>query len=186
MYTDLKRTWAEIDLSAMEHNYRTLKKRVQTKFLGVVKADAYGHGAVEVSRCLQQLGVDYLAVSSLDEARELRYHGIYCPILILGHTPPNQVPLLIANNITQAVTNETIAREYEAIAARMGATLKVHIKLDTGMSRLGFVCAEDVFDETVAAVRRVCAMPHLDAEGVFTHFAVSDEEDAESHDYTEL
>ncbi len=186
MYTDLKRTWAEIDLSALEHNYKTLKKRVQTRFLGVVKADAYGHGAVEVSRRLQELGVDYLAVSSLDEARELRYNGIWCPILILGHTPANQVPMLIANNITQAVTSEQAARDYEDEAARIGATLKVHIKLDTGMSRLGFVCAEDAFDETVAAVRRVCAMPHLDAEGVFTHFAVSDEEDSESHDYTEL
>ena len=154
MYTDLKRTWAEIDLSALEHNYKTLKKRVQTRFLGVVKADAYGHGAVEVSRRLQELGVDYLAVSSLDEARELRYNGIYCPILILGHTPANQVPMLIANNITQAVSSEQAARDYEQQAARLGATLKVHIKLDTGMSRLGFVCADDAFDETVAAVRR--------------------------------
>ena len=185
MYTDLKRTWAEIDLSALEHNYKTLKKRVQTRFLGVVKADAYGHGAVEVSRRLQELGVDYLAVSSLDEARELRYNGIYCPILILGHTPANQVPMLIANNITQAVTSEAVARAYEARAARFGATLKVHIKLDTGMSRLGFVCDDSAFDETVAAVRRVCDMPHLDAEGVFTHFAVSDEEDEASRTYTE-
>ncbi|MBR4132370.1 MAG: alanine racemase [Oscillospiraceae bacterium] len=185
MYTDLKRTWAEIDLSALEHNYTTLRRRVQTKFLGVVKADAYGHGAVEVSRCLQDLGVDYLAVSSLDEARELRYNGIYRPILILGHTPPDQVPLLIANNITQAVTSEAVARAYEAKAARCGATLKVHIKLDTGMSRLGFVCDEDAFDETVEAVKRVCDMPHLYAEGVFTHFAVSDEEDEASRAYTE-
>ena len=185
MYTDLKRTWAEIDLSALEHNYTTLRRRVQTKFLGVVKADAYGHGAVEVARCLQDLGVDYLAVSSLDEARELRYNGVYRPILILGHTPPDQVPLLIANNITQAVTSEAVARAYEARAARFGATLKVHIKLDTGMSRLGFVCDDSAFDETVAAVRRVCDMPHLDAEGVFTHFAVSDEEDEASRAYTE-
>lgn len=186
MYTDLKRTWAEIDLSALEHNYKTLRERVQTKFLGVVKADAYGHGAVEVSRRLQLLGVDYLAVSSLDEVRELRCHGISGPILILGHTPPDQAPHLIANNVTQAVTSEEIAREYERMATRCGATLKVHIKLDTGMSRLGFVCADDAFDETVAAVRRVCAMPHLDAEGVFTHFAVSDEEDKESRDFTGL
>ncbi len=186
MYTDLKRTWAEIDLSALEHNYKTLRQRVQTKFLGVVKADAYGHGAVEVSRCLQSLGVDYLAVSSLDEARELRYNGIYCPILILGHTPANQVPLLIANNITQAVTSEATALEYEAQASAMNATVRIHIKLDTGMSRLGFVCSEEAMAQTCESVKRVCALPHLDAEGIFTHFAVSDEEDEASRRYTKL
>lgn len=184
MYTDLKRTWAEIDLSALEQNYKTLRERVGTRFLGVVKADAYGHGAVEVSRTLQELGVDYLAVSSLDEARELRYNGIYCPILILGHTPSDQVPLLIANNITQAVTSEATALKYEEKAAAVNGKLRVHIKLDTGMSRLGFLCDDKSFDETVASVRRVCALPHLDVEGVFTHFAVSDEEDDESKRYT--
>ena len=186
MYTDLKRTWAEIDLSALEHNYKTLKKRVQTRFLGVVKADAYGHGAVEVSRRLQELGVDYLAVSSLDEARELRYNGIYCPILILGHTPANQVPMLIANNITQAVSSEQAARDYEQQAARLGATLKVHIKLDTGMSRLGFLCAGDYFDIGVGNVIASCKLPNLEPEGIYTHFAVSDEEDEASREYTEL
>ena len=159
---------------------------MQTKFLGVVKADAYGHGAVEVSRCLQGLGVDYLAVSSLDEARELRYAGIHCPILILGHTPANQVPLLIANNITQAVTSEATALEYEAQASAMNATLRVHLKLDTGMSRLGFVCSEDALAQTCERAKRVCALPHLDAEGIFTHFAVSDEEDAASDCYTRV
>lgn len=186
MYTDLKRTWAEIDLSALEHNFKTLKSRVNTRFLGVVKADAYGHGAVEVSRCLEGLGVDYLAVSSIDEARELRYHGITRPILILGHTPPQEVPLLIANHITQAVTSSEAAALYEAEAAKMGETLKVHVKLDTGMSRLGFVCDDGHFADTVAAVQKVCAMEHLDAEGVFTHFAVSDEEDDNSKAYTRL
>ncbi len=188
MYTELKRTWAEIDLSALEHNYKTLRARVgtQVKFLGVVKADAYGHGAVEVSRCLEALGTDYLAVSSLDEARELRYHGICCPILILGHTPIDQAPLLIANHITQSVTSEAAALAYEAAAAKLGAALSVHIKLDTGMSRLGFSCDDADFAETQAAVERIFSLPHLDPEGVFTHFAVSDEEDAASIAYTKL
>ena len=186
MYTELKRTWAEIDLSALEHNYTTLRKRVgiNVKFLGVVKADAYGHGAVEVSRCLESLGTDYLAVSSLDEARELRYHGICCPILILGHTPVDQAPLLIANNITQSVTCESAALAYEAAAAKLGAKLRVHIKLDTGMSRLGLACCEEAFEETLSSVTTICKLPHLEAEGVFTHFAVSDEEDEESIAYT--
>ena len=186
MYTDLKRTWAEINLDHLLFNYQTLRARVgrQVKFLGVVKADAYGHGAIEVARLLESAGADYLAVSSLDEARELRYGGIAMPILILGHTPPEQVPMLIANNITQAVSCEEKARQYEAAAAAMGQQLKVHIKLDTGMSRLGFECAGSHFAPAVEAIARTVRLPHLQAEGIFTHFAVSDEPDAESQAYT--
>ena len=102
MESTLRRTWAEIDLDALAHNYRTLRDRVgpEVKFLGVVKADAYGHGAVQVSRTLQTLGADYLAVSSIDEATELRCNGITMPILILGHTPREQVGRLIDLHIT--------------------------------------------------------------------------------------
>ncbi len=89
MYTELKRTWAEINLDSLAHNYCRLRERIgeNCRFLGVVKADAYGHGAVQVASELERLGADYLAVSSLDEARELRYGGISMPILLLGHTP---------------------------------------------------------------------------------------------------
>ena len=92
--TILRRTWAEIDLDALEHNYNVARQKIgpNVKYLGVVKADAYGHGAVQIARKLEQLGADYLAVSSLDEARELRHGGIAMPILILGHTPPEMVP----------------------------------------------------------------------------------------------
>lgn len=184
---DLKRTWVEIDLDALAHNYHTLRARIgaDVKFLGVVKADAYGHGAIAVSRTLEELGADYLAVSSLDEARELRYNGITLPILLLGHTPTDQVGQLIANHITQTVTCEKKAQEYEAEAARLGQTLKVHIKLDTGMSRLGFICAPPHFESGVESVLRACRMPHLDVEGVFTHFAVSDDDAPESVAYTQ-
>ena len=91
--TILRRTWAEIDLDALEHNYNVARQKIGpgVKYLGVVKADAYGHGAVQVARKLEQLGADYLAVSSLDEGRELRHGGITMPILILGHTPPEMV-----------------------------------------------------------------------------------------------
>ena len=90
----LRRTWAEIDLDALAHNYQQARRKIgpNVKYLGVVKADAYGHGAIQVSRKLEQLGADYLAVSSLDEAKELRRAGIQAPILILGHTPPAMVP----------------------------------------------------------------------------------------------
>ena len=94
----MRRTWAEIDLDALAHNYQQARQKIGpgVKYLGVVKADAYGHGAVQIARKLEQLGADYLAVSSLDEARELRHGGITMPILILGHTPPEMVPQLIA------------------------------------------------------------------------------------------
>ena len=181
-----KRTWAEISLGNIEHNYRVLRAHIPggTKFLGVVKADAYGHGAVEVSKLLETLGADYLAVSCLDEALELRDAGIKMPILILGHTPPRYVPILIENDITQTVTCEAKAIEFSDEAVKCGGTLRVHIALDTGMSRLGFLCDRHHFADGVKNVVSAVKMPNLDAEGVFTHFAVSDEPGEENERYT--
>ena len=182
----LRRTWAEIDLDALAHNYRQARAKIgpRVKYLGVVKADAYGHGAIQVSRKLEALGADYLAVSSLDEAEELRRGGIRAPILILGHTPPAMVPQLIRYRITQAVSAKAKAEEYSAAAVRCGGTLKVHIKVDTGMSRLGFLVRDEHFDAGVEAIAEACALPGLEAEGIFTHFAVSDEDDPGSEAYT--
>ncbi|WP_455580718.1 alanine racemase [Dysosmobacter sp.] len=184
--TILRRTWAEIDLDALAHNYRQARALIgpQVKYLGVVKADAYGHGAVQVASELERLGTDYLAVSSLDEARELRHGGIHAPILILGHTPPDMVAQLIEYDITQAVSAQAKAEEYSAAAVKSGGTLKVHIKVDTGMSRLGFLVRGTHFDGGVAAIAASCALPGLSAEGIFTHFAASDEDDGESEQYT--
>ena len=183
--TILRRTWAEIDLDALEHNYRAARQKIgeQVKYLGVVKADAYGHGAVQVGRKLEALGADYLAVSSLDEARELRRNGISMPILILGHTPPEMVPQLIANNITQTVSALAKAEEYSTAAQRCGGTLKVHIKVDTGMSRLGFLVRDGHFEGGVESIFRACALPNLTAEGIFTHLSTADEDDGESERY---
>ena len=186
MESTLRRTWAVIDLDALKENYEKLRRRIgsEVKFLGVVKADAYGHGAIQVSRVLQESGADYLAVSSADEAVELRRGGITMPILILGHTPKEQVELLIRNRITQAVTCRAKALEYSAEAMRCGGTLKIHIKVDTGMSRLGYLVAGSHFDTGVEGICESCRLPGLEAEGIFTHFAVSDEEDEESKAYT--
>ena len=131
-----KRTWAEISLNNIEHNFRAVKAALPAgcRYLGVVKADAYGHGALQVAHRLERAGADYLAVSCLDEAVELRRGGITMPILILGHTPAEYTKELIDNNITQAVTCKAKAEEYSAAAAALGKTLKVHIKLDTGMA----------------------------------------------------
>ena len=181
-----RRTWAEISLPNLEHNYRALRALLPEgcRFLGVVKADAYGHGAVQVGRKLEALGADYLAVSSLDEARELRHGGISMPILILGHTPPEMVPELIRHHITQTVSARAKAEEYSAAAAACGGTLRVHIKVDTGMSRLGFLVRGEHFDGGVESIAASCRLPHLEAEGIFTHFAAADEDDPGSEAYT--
>jgi len=182
----LRRTWAEIDLDALAYNYRKARELAgpNVKYLGVVKADAYGHGAVQVARKLETLGADYLAVSSLDEARELRRGGVTMPILILGHTPPEMVPQLIEYGITQAVSAKAKAEEYSAEAVRCGGTLKIHIKVDTGMSRLGFLVRGRHFERGVESIFQSCRLPNLDAEGIFTHFSASDEDDEKSEAYT--
>ena len=181
-----KRTWAEIDLGGIRHNYRAIRARLPEgcRFLGVVKADAYGHGAAAVAHLLQEEGADYLAVSCLDEAMELRQSGVTMPILILGHTPWEYTETLIDYRLTQTVSALAKAREYSAAAAALGKTLKVHIKLDTGMSRLGFLCAGGYFDAGVDNVIASCRLPNLEPEGVYTHFAVSDEPGAEAEAYT--
>ena len=187
MESTLRRTWAEINLDAIAYNYKEIRKKIgsDVKFLGVVKADAYGHGSIQVGKLLQELGADYLAVSSADEALELRVNGITMPILILGHTPKEQVPRLIEYNITQAITCKAKADEYSAEAVKCGGTLKVHIKVDTGMSRLGYLCDNANFDTGVNGITEACNMPGLFAEGIFTHFAVADELGDKCDNYTQ-
>ena len=186
MESTLKRTWAEINLDSLIYNYKTIREYIggSVKFLGVVKADSYGHGAVEVSKALEGAGADYLAVSSIDEAMELRENGIKMPILILGHTPREQVGKLIDYDITQAVTCKAKALEYSEEAVKHNGTLKVHIKVDTGMSRLGFLCDGDFFDTGVDGICEAVKLPRLLPEGIFTHFAVADEEGEREDSYT--
>ena len=188
MNSTLRRTWAEIDLDALAHNYHALRRQMgpHSRFLGVVKADAYGHGSLQVGRTLEELGAEYLAISNIDEARELRLGGITLPILQLGLTPADQTPLILENRITQAVYSESAAQAFSQAAMDCGGRMRAHIKIDTGMSRLGFQCDEAHFEDSLAAICRVCALPGLEAEGIFTHFAVSDESGADSRAYTQL
>ena len=188
METALKRTWAEINLSHLAHNYNVIRRQVGegVKLLGVVKADAYGHGAVPVARKLEELGAAYLAVSNIDEAAELREGGVTLPILMLGYTPSEQGERIVRLNMTQAVTGLETARAYDEAAARTGKRMRVHIKLDTGMGRLGFPCDAARFENSLWEIRTVCGMPHLDVEGVFTHFAVSDEDAPEHMAFTRI
>lgn len=186
MNDSTKRTWAEIDLSAIRHNYHAIRSVLPEgcRFLGVVKADAYGHGALKVAKLLEQEGAEYLAVSCLDEAMELRNGGISMPILILGHTPAEYTEQLIDNHITQTSTCLAKAEEYAQEAAKLGKTLKLHIKLDTGMSRLGYLCSNGLFEEGVENIINSCKLDNLEFEGIYTHFAVSDELDEVSRAYT--
>ena len=182
MESTLKRTWAEIDLDALACNYEILCGRMgpSSRFLGVVKADAYGHGAVQVSRTLEELGAAYLAVSSIDEAREIRSAGIRLPILQLGLTPAEQAGQLLAHRVAQAVWSEESALSFSREAERLGGRIKVHIKLDTGMSRLGFLCDGAHLERAMEEIAAAAALPGLEAEGIFTHFAAADGDE----DYT--
>ncbi len=174
------RSWSEIDLSNLEHNYRALRAMLPQgcRFLGVVKADAYGHGAVQVARRLEKLGAEYLAVACLDEAMELRQAGISAPILILGHTPTQRAGALLEYGITQTVFDLEMARVLSDAAVAAGKRLKIHVKADTGMSRLGWLCGEEALPGAVDAIARVCALPGLEAEGIYTHFANADGDEA--------
>ena len=188
MESTLKRTWAEIDLDALGHNYRALRAQMgpDARFLGVVKADSYGHGAVHISRELEALGASYVAISSIDEAQELRRGGVGLPILQLGLTPADQTGAVMESGVTQAVWSEAAAEAFSQAAVAAHGRMKAHIKLDTGMSRLGFQCDEAHFDQSLEEICRVCALPGLEVEGVFTHFSVADEEQESSRDYTLL
>ena len=171
-----KRTWAEIDLSNLEHNYRALRGMLPRgcRFLGVVKANAYGHGAIPVARKLVELGAEYLAVACLDEAIELRQAGIDAPILLLGPTLPDFFNELFEYDLTQTVQDFELARSLSDAAVKEGKSIKIHIKLDTGMSRLGFLCDEDSINHSAEEIVKVCSLPGLKHEGIFTHFAHAD------------
>ena len=171
-----KRTWAEISLPNLEHNYRALRGMLPRgcRFLGVVKANAYGHGAVPVAKKLEELGVEYLAVACLDEAVELRRAGITAPILLLGPTPVEFAGELLQYDLTQSVQDLPAARALSEAAVKADKPLKIHIKVDTGMSRLGFLCDEEHVNMSVEEIVKACSLPGLEAEGIFTHFANAD------------
>lgn len=179
------RTWAEIRLGNLEHNCRALRACAPgSRFLGTVKANAYGHGAVPVARRLAELGADYLAVACLDEAAELRRAGIAVPILILGHTPPELAGQAVDLDVTQTVFAPELAKALSEAAGAAGKRAKIHLKADTGMSRLGVLSQNP--EQAAADIAALCALPHLEPEGIFTHFAASDGEGEDSEAYTML
>lgn len=181
-----KRVWAEIDLDHIEKNLQALRRWVPDgcRCMGVVKADAYGHGASQVAHALEKAGADYLAVYCLDEAIALREAGIRMPIMIFGHTPDEFIDTVIDEELTQTISDAECAKAYSAQAAAAGRTLKVHLKIDTGLTRYGYNATGRHFEECVQQVEETCHLPWLEPEGIYTHFAASDEEGEFNHEYT--
>lgn len=167
-------TWAEVDLSAIRQNIRAIRSRVgsRVKIMPAVKADAYGHGAVPVSLACLESGADALGVACIEEAIELREAGITAPVLILGCSDPSAADEIVRQGIAQMCCDLDCARALSEAAVRLATTAAVHIKVDTGMGRIG-VRPED----TAAFVGAILALPGLSIEGVFTHFPTSDEAD---------
>ena len=173
MTRETARTWAEISLGSLEHNYRALRSCApDSKFLGTVKANGYGHGAIPIARRLVELGTDYLAVACLDEAAALRRAGIAAPILILGYTQPGLAAEIVELDVTQTVFTPELARALSDAAGAAGKRARVHLKADTGMSRLGVLDHRP--ERAAEELAGLCALPHLEPEGIFTHFASAD------------
>ena len=171
-----RRAYAEIDLDNAGYNYRLIRGKINknSKLCCVVKANAYGHGAVILGRLYEKLGADMLAVSNIAEALQLRQGGIKLPVLILGYTTPECAGTLAKEDISQCAYSLEYARELSNEAVKAGVSVKIHIKFDTGMGRIGFACTGEG-EDSVSGAAEACRLPGLDVEGAFTHFAVSDE-----------
>jgi alanine racemase len=165
--------WVEVDLDALAHNVRDMKNWVgePVTLMAVVKADAYGHGAVAVSRTALLNGAEWLGVSSVDEALELRESGIDAPILLLNYTPLSLIQQALRQRLTVTLYDLEMARQYDRAAREIGLKLDVHVKVDTGMGRLGAM-PKDV----MALFRHVMTLRYLNADGIYTHFAAADED----------
>ena len=180
-----KHVWAEIDLDALRANFRAVQKRAgDLPLCAVVKADSYGHGAVQCARVFAEEGAAWLAVSCLAEALQLRQAGQKLPILILGHVQPEFAAALIKHHITAACYSLPQAKALSAAAVQAGGTVDIHLKADTGMGRIGFPLRTD-FAQSIAEMLEVCALPGLHMTGLFQHFAVADDDSTENIAYTE-
>lgn len=165
------RAYAEVDLEAIGHNINEVRKNVgkNVKICAVIKANAYGHGAVKVGHYLENM-VEYFAVATIEEAIELRESGITLPILILAYTSPSQYDDIVKYDITQTIYSYETAELLDSAAQRAGKTAKIHVALDTGMTRIGFVMTDESIDE----IEKISRLEHAELEGMFTHFSCAD------------
>lgn len=174
----LRRTWAEIDLDALANNFREVRAAASPKaqICCVIKADGYGHGALRVAREFQALGAGWFAVSNLEEALQLRRDGIEKPILVLGFTPAEEAGTLARESISQCLYSADYAQALSCCAQKAGVQIRVHVKIDTGMGRLGFAFQDINRDAgTIQEVKAACTLPGLIPQGIFSHFASADE-----------
>lgn len=176
LFKHLRPVWAEINLDNLEFNMKGIKKLAKsTEIFGVVKADAYGHGAIDVAPVLLENGVTRLAVAVISEAVELRRAGIDCPIMILGYTPLSLADDILKYDIEQTVFSYDYASELSKIAEKRHIKVKIHIALDTGMGRIGFLSDE----KSVEDVYKINKLPNIEIEGLFSHFSTADEDNKE-------
>ncbi len=169
------RTWSEVNLNAITQNINNVRSILNsnTKILAVVKADAYGHGADEVALALVKTNVDYFGVATIEEAMDLRKIGIKTPILILGAIYNENIEEIIENDITSTVFDYKTAKSISSVAIKLGKKAKIHIKIDTGMTRIGF----DVNKNSIDEISKISKLDNIEIEGLFSHFAKADEED---------
>ena len=170
------RVYAKIDLDAIAYNMEQMKQNIrpETKVMAVIKADGYGHGAVQIAEMMERWNYIWgFAVATLDEAVVLRTEGIQKPILVLGCVFPDQYMEMLKHEIRMNIYTEEMAESISRMAAREGKTAYMHIKLDTGMSRLGF----GINEQSAETIKRISKMPNVNMEGIFTHFTKADEKD---------
>jgi alanine racemase len=167
--------WAEVDLDALIHNIRETRRLVKrdTLILAAVKGDAYGHGAIKCSHVFLENGADRLGVANVVEGLELRRAGIDAPILNLGYTSVDQYEVIIRNHVSATIYNLDHAKVLNETAEKLGEKAIIHVKVDSGMGRLGFQPNND----TVRVIAKIAALPNIELEGIFTHFAISDIKD---------
>lgn len=174
MFRHLRPVWAEVELDRLAHNMREIRKNAVSKdIIAVIKADGYGHGALDIAPTLLENGATRIAVAVLNEAVELRRGGIEEPIMVLGFTPPSLIDMLIRYDIEQTVYTYDLAKEISQLAKKKNKIAKIHIALDTGMGRIGFIPNEESIEE----VYNISKLPNIIIEGLYSHFSSADEED---------
>lgn len=171
LYTN--RAWAEIDLDALGSNLRNIRKitNPDAKIMCVIKANAYGHGFYNVAKCMQENGADAFAVATFEEAKQLRNNGFTEPLLVLGYVDISLAEDMVALDISAAIYHHSFAKAMSDAGQKLKKQAHIHIKLDTGMTRIGFGCTE----EDVEKIAEICSLPQIHTEGIFSHFSCADE-----------
>ena len=166
--------WAEINLAAIRHNLSEIRRHIQptAKLCAVVKANAYGHGAVEVSKVAEEIGADFLAVATVEESLQLRRAGFNLPILILGLIPYDAAEIVVENKITATVSDFELAEKISVAAVKFDTPAKIHLKIETGMGRIGMFP-----NDAVEIAEKISKLPNVEIEGIFSHFADADSDD---------